>query len=140
MTKKSTSAKRDENLQEGSFLHADSEYRTQKIVRPSSRELWPIFVILTRKGTFVDSPVQCGSALALYGLCDTMKKNLEITDILFKSTLLVGTRVLFSISEKKPVEKMTFFLQKFVFEIFLEFFLIFSYSEKKEQVQSHYVR
>ena len=52
----------------------------------------------------------------------TSTKNLEITNILFKSTLLVGTRVLFSISEKKPVEKMTFFLQKFVFEIFLEFF------------------
>ena len=46
LTKKSTSSKKDENLQEGSFLHADSEYRTQKIVRPSSRELWPIFVIL----------------------------------------------------------------------------------------------
>ena len=69
LTKKSTSAKRDENLQEGSFLHADSEYRTQKIVRPSSRELWPIFGILTRVGTFVVFLVQRGSIGTLCGVC-----------------------------------------------------------------------
>ena len=55
-------------MQEGLIFHADSEYRTQKIARPLSRELWPIFAILTRMGIFVDFPIQRESILALCGV------------------------------------------------------------------------
>ena len=35
--------KKAQNLQEGVFSDADSEYETEKFVRCVSRELWPFF-------------------------------------------------------------------------------------------------
>ena len=43
-------------MQEGVVFDADSEYRNQKIVRPISRELWPIFYFFRVVTVFASTP------------------------------------------------------------------------------------